>query len=86
MTDDQVWALVRVELVRARHKFPAPDYMLAAVFEEVGEMARAVLHEVAETEPDPDPDADVAHEGVQAIATIVRLLTEGDLVHNLPPR
>ena len=85
MTDDQVFDLVRAELVRARRKFPEPHFMMTAITEEVGELARAVLHKVAPEEPDPYAADDVLKEAVQVISTVVRLVVEGDTCHGLAP-
>jgi len=85
MDDQDVFALVVEELKRARKKFPVPHFMMTAVTEEVGELARAVLHKVAPEEIDPYAADDVIKEAVQAISTIVRLVVEGDTSHGLGP-
>ncbi len=63
-------AEVEREVVRAREKFPGNKKMLAALMEEVGELARALLQR--------KPQADVKKECIQIAATAVRIFEEGD--------
>lgn len=58
------------ELVWARKKFPKNRKMLAALMEEVGELARALLQGKSEE--------DVKKEAVQVAATAIRIYEEGD--------
>lgn len=62
-------SLVEDEVQRSRQKFPGNEHMLAALVEEVGEVARALL----ESKPD-----EVVAEAVQVAATAVRIAEEGD--------
>lgn len=57
------------EVERARAMFPAPNACFGALVEEVGEVAKAAMYE---------PWVNVRVEAVQAIAMLVRLVTEGD--------
>lgn len=63
-------SLVEEEVRRSRQKFPGNEHMLAALVEEVGEVARALL--------ESKPRSDVVSEAVQVAATAVRLIEEGD--------
>lgn len=60
---------VSTELVRARAKFPSNEGLLAALTEEVGEVAKAVMEE---------PWENVRKECVQVAAVAMRLAEEGD--------
>ena len=57
------------EVIRARQKFPSPEGLMAALTEEVGEVAKAVLDE---------PWPNVYGECVQAAAMALRLAEERD--------
>jgi len=60
---------LRIELARARAKFPDPYGMLAAMTEEVGEVAKAMLEEEPER---------VRAEAIQVAVTAIRIAVEGD--------
>ncbi len=60
---------VREEVARARTKFPQPDGLLAALSEEAGEVAKAMLDEHWQN---------VRKECVQLAAMAFRLAEEGD--------
>jgi NTP pyrophosphatase (non-canonical NTP hydrolase) len=60
---------VSAEVRAAREQFPAPDGLLAALSEEAGEVARAVLSQTK---------AEVWAEAVQLAAMALRLASEGD--------
>ena len=62
---DEVFA----EFLRARAKFPHPNPSVAALTEEVGELARAVLSR---------PLVEVRAEAVQVAAMALRIAVEGD--------
>ncbi|MEC9433426.1 MAG: hypothetical protein VYD87_11010 [Pseudomonadota bacterium] len=62
---DEVFA----EFVRARRKFPQPNPSVAALTEEVGELARAVLSR---------PLPEVRAEATQVAAMALRIAVEGD--------
>lgn len=68
--DEQFISDLKGELIRAREKFPNSKWMLAAMTEEVGELAKAVMEEDWER---------VHKEAVQVACTAVRLATEGDI-------
>ena len=75
MVDDHFFEDVRKELDRARSKFPAPNLNLAALTEEVGEVAQALLHL---HEGKSKSWWDVYNEAVQVAVMAARLATEGD--------
>lgn len=60
---------VRVEIVRARTKFPGDNLTTIALMEEVGEVAKAVLDETPER---------VRKEAVQVACMAARLVLDGD--------
>lgn len=57
------------ELVRARNLFPGPNVTLAALMEEVGELAKATFEE---------PRANVRKEAVQVAVMAMRMVLDGD--------
>ena len=59
----------RAELERAREKYPNPNATLAALVEEVGELARAVADESRER---------VRAEAIQVGAMALRIILDGD--------
>lgn len=68
--EDLTTNAVRAEVVRARIKFPGSRFLLAALMEEVGELARAILQK-------KDTDA-IEREAIQVAAVAVRIIEEGD--------
>ena len=68
---DDVWAEVRI----AREKFPGPNPTVAALAEEVGEVAKAMLHI---REGKHNNWWLVYKEAVQVAAMALRCATEGD--------
>jgi hypothetical protein len=60
---------VKIELLRARQKFPSSEYSMTALMEEVGELAKALLDE---------PLQRVQAEAVQVAVMAIRVATEGD--------
>ena len=58
------------QVLRGRRKFPANRLMLAALAEEVGELARALLQRKAR--------GDVESEAIQVAAVAMRIFEEGD--------
>lgn len=60
---------ISAELRRARAKFPGPDATLAALMEEVGEVAKATVDESRER---------VRKEAVQVAVMAIRLILDGD--------
>lgn len=60
---------VRVEIVRARSKFPGDRIMTIALAEEFGELAKAILDE---------PAANVRKEAVQTATMAARVVLDGD--------
>ena len=70
--DDDVFLMeVRYELNRAREKFPANVHLLAALTEEVGEVARALLD-------GPDGATSLRAECVQVACLALRIAVEGE--------
>lgn len=66
------------EVTQARLKFPTNKHKLAALFEEVGELANALL----EHERGNDTPEHVFQEAIQVASTVLRLAMEGD--HSFP--
>lgn len=66
---ERVIAEIRIELFRARVQFPQSNLSVAALTEEVGEVAKAMLGE---------PHAAVINEAVQAAVMAIRVAVEGD--------
>lgn len=67
---------VQGEVVRARGKFPAPNLCFAALVEEVGELAQAMLKNAANV---PGFGAqEVYDEAVQVAAMALRCAVDGD--------
>lgn len=72
--DRDFMRLLEAELARAREKFPSSRCSLAALTEEVGELAQAVLkHAVGKW-----PRERVLEEAVQVAAMAMRVAIEGD--------
>jgi NTP pyrophosphatase (non-canonical NTP hydrolase) len=73
--DDMFIENMRGEILKARRKFPAPNPTIAALVEEVGELAQAALH-IREGK-----HADwwkVWDEAMQVAVMAMRMATEGD--------
>lgn len=68
------FADVLAELTRARTKFPENKHNLAALIEESGEVANALLS----VDYELGTDADVWNECVQTAAMALRVAVEGD--------
>lgn len=66
---------------KAKVKFPQPNYVTLKIAEESGEIIRAAVH-YAEGRM---PWSEVEAESIQAIAMILRLLDEGDLMNGIIP-
>jgi len=76
----QFYIEVSSELIRARYKFPEGKHLLAALFEEAGEVANALLERdylVNRYSPE-EHNRHVWNECVQTAAMALRLATEGD--------
>jgi NTP pyrophosphatase (non-canonical NTP hydrolase) len=61
---------VEAEVVRARLKFPGSRFLLAALMEEVGELAQAMLQK-------KDRD-EIQREAIQVACVALRICEEGD--------
>ena len=73
--DGQIISMVRGELDAARKQFPGSTHMLAALMEEVGELAQAMM------EHDRDGSQttqEVLREAIQVAAMAIRVAAEGD--------
>ena len=77
ITNYDVWADIEAELNRARSKFPNNEHMLAALTEEVGELAQALLHINYEPEKGKMHE-DIYKEAIQVAVMAIRVATEGD--------
>lgn len=62
-------AAIGDEVVRARTKFPGNKHLLAALTEEVGELAQACLK---------DNPAEIHKEAIQVACVAIRIIEEGD--------
>lgn len=62
--------LIREEIARARKKFPSNIHLLAALTEEVGELAQSLL--------DDDPLELIQAEAMQVACVAIRIMEEGD--------
>lgn len=74
-TDGMIMTMVRGELDAARSQFPETTHMLAALMEEVGELAQAMM------EHDRDGSQttqEVLREAVQVATMAIRVAAEGD--------
>lgn len=61
---------ISAEVCRAREKFPGNRLLLAALTEEVGELAKAMLQD--------RPNDEIRCEAVQVCAVAIRIIEEGD--------
>ncbi|MCP4318227.1 MAG: hypothetical protein GY789_19985 [Hyphomicrobiales bacterium] len=66
---DQLLKEIRLELARARTKFPGDNVTMLALMEEVGELAKATFEE---------PRADVRKEAIQVAVMAIRVVLDGD--------
>lgn len=66
---------ISIEVIRARAKFPSAVWSLAALTEEVGELAQAVLDRQFGKQLDRGR---IEAEGIQVAAMAIRILEEGD--------
>ena len=73
--DGLVFIMIRDELVNARREFPETTHKLAALMEEVGELAQAMMHHDRKLGISIQ---EVLREAVQVAAVAVRLAVEGD--------
>lgn len=72
---------LREELTRARIKFPSSNLSMAALTEEVGELAQAMLKRRA----GKGSHSDIFGEAVQVAAMAMRVAIEGDPSFNALP-
>lgn len=82
MTPFQFFELAAAELAVARHKFPTPNPTLAALTEEVGELAKALLHISEGKSGDWN---NVIGEAKQVAALAARIALEGDASLDVQP-
>lgn len=73
MSNDPIFNAIIKELEFARNKFPKNKHMLAALFEETGELAQALIdHSRGEV-----PAKNVFDEAIQVAAMAIRIAAEG---------
>lgn len=65
---------INKELRRARKKFPDNAKLLAALMEEVGELAKALLQRA--------PASEIEAEAIQVACVAIRIIEEGDADFN----
>jgi NTP pyrophosphatase (non-canonical NTP hydrolase) len=68
--DDLTLDAIHAEVVRARQKFPGNRHLLAALTEEVGELAKAILQR--------RPGEEIEREAIQVACVAVRIIEERD--------
>lgn len=68
-----IMSCVEHEIYNARQKFPGSTDMIIALMEEVGELAEAFLQTKEKAK-----DTSVFREAIHVIATVIRLVQEGD--------
>jgi NTP pyrophosphatase (non-canonical NTP hydrolase) len=78
---DTIFAKATASMIKAKAKFPQPNYVALKIAEEAGEVVRAAVH-YAEGRLDWD---ELEGEVVQTIAMLLRLLTEGDQINGVIP-
>lgn len=72
-----VFADIEAELENARSKFPGTEHVMNALTEEVGELAKDLLH--LQYEPAKGKTASTVYaEAIQVAAMAIRVATEGD--------
>lgn len=73
LSTESLTALVE-EVHRARAKFPGNRFLLTALMEELGEVARGILQK--------DPQEDIRRELLQVACVAMRMYEEGDPVYD----
>ncbi len=73
--DGMVFTMIRDELVAARKAFPENTHKLAALMEEVGELAQAMMHHDRKLGTSA---VEVLREAIQVACMAVRIAVEGD--------
>lgn len=73
--EEETFVLLRAEMHRARVKFPSNRFLLAALQEEVGELASALLQE--------EGMARIVREAIQCAVVAIRIAEEGDRIFDL---
>jgi NTP pyrophosphatase (non-canonical NTP hydrolase) len=68
--EDLTMAALSEEVKRARTKFPGNRFLLAALTEEVGELAQALLQKA--------PKGEIQNKCLQVACVAIRILEEGD--------
>jgi len=68
--EDMTLDAISHEVMLARRKFPGNRFLLAALMEEVGELAQAMLQN--------KPRDEIDREAIQVACVAVRILEEGD--------
>lgn len=70
LPEDLTLDAISAEVLRARTKFPGNNHLLAALTEEVGELAQAMLQ--------GRPRDEIEKEAIQVACVAIRLIEEGD--------
>jgi hypothetical protein len=70
-------AALFAEVRRARTIHPGRRQLLAALMEEVGELAKAIIEDA--------PREDIEEEAIHVAAVAIRILEEGDETHGVDP-
>lgn len=68
--EDVTMSAIQASVLHARAKFPGNQHLLAALMEEVGELAQAMLQD--------QPQFKIEKEALQVAAVAVRIVEEGD--------
>ena len=66
---------------KAMRKYPTPNYTVAKVAEEAGEVVRGAIHFAEGRMPWPEVEGEI----VQLLAMLIRLTTEGDQTIGMAP-
>lgn len=76
-----IFERAEIAAIKAKARFPQPNYVALKVAEEAGEVVQAAVHYAENRKP----WSEVESESIQAIAMILRLLDEGDEVNGIIP-
>ena len=70
LPNDLTIGAINVEVMKARTRFPGNKHLLAALTEEVGELAQAMLQNKSRDE--------ITKEAIQVACVAIRIIEEGD--------
>jgi predicted small metal-binding protein len=77
----KIYSAVDLEVTWARKFFPSPNFLTTAMAEEAGEALKAIMDHMQKG----GSKDQIRKELIQTMAMCVRLLEEGDPIHNLNP-